>query len=162
MEEWNIASHNSVTWRVPVSAGRRDAFRRFNAVGTETPSRFGGRRYGRATNPGRRFEERFQYGSGVRLAERKTSVPRLMKPTSELSFDATHFCDEYICVIIYLILIAVTDLRLSTSSDKVRLLIKRNFSRALVVCSMSRLFFFRQPKPIGCYSSHTSPVIYTI
>jgi hypothetical protein len=74
-----IASYKHMMWRVPVSVERRDAFRRFNAVGTETPSRFGGRCYGRTTNPARRFEEHFQYGSDVRLAKRRTSVLRLMR-----------------------------------------------------------------------------------
>lgn len=53
--------------RASFSTECRDAFWRYNAASTETPSRFGGRRYGRATNPSRRLEKRFQYGSGVRL-----------------------------------------------------------------------------------------------
>jgi len=86
-QEWENriyrASYKHMMWRVPISAERRDAFRRFNAVGTETPSRFGGRCYGRTTNPARRFEEHFQYGSDVRLAERRTSMLRLMRTRSE-------------------------------------------------------------------------------
>lgn len=60
----------------------------FGVVGTETPSRFGGRRYGRTTNPTRRFEERFQYGSDVRLAERRTSALCLMRMRDVSSFSA--------------------------------------------------------------------------
>lgn len=83
--------------RVPVSAGRRDAFRRFNAAGTGTPSRFGGRRYGRTTNPSRRFVERFQYGSGVRPAERGLAYYVWWKRQVEFLWRAT-FVNSLCCL----------------------------------------------------------------
>lgn len=67
---------------------RRDAFPRYNPVGTETPSRFGGRRYGPTTNPAQRFEERVQYGSSVCLAGQKINVLCPMRAVSK-SFNLT-------------------------------------------------------------------------
>ena len=82
-------SHNRVMQRMPISAGRRDAFRRFNAVSTGTPSRFGGRRYGRTTNPDQRFVECFQYGSSVRPVGRELLYYVWWKRQVESFFDKT-------------------------------------------------------------------------
>jgi len=82
-------SHNRVMQRMPISAGRRDAFRRFNAVSTGTPWRLGVRRYSRTTNPDQRFVECFQYGSSVRPVGRELLYYVWWKRQVESFFDKT-------------------------------------------------------------------------